>query len=780
MSNVTFKISSALKNIIGKELITDDFIAVYELVKNAFDANAREVEIIFEGLKSENPRIIIKDNGEGMDEDDLKNKWLFVAYSARKLEQDYRDKINPKRIFAGAKGIGRFSCDRLGVNLKLITRKKRTESWNILDVDWSDFEKDPTVEFRTIKAQLTQSSDISVPKLQHGTVLEISELRNKDWNREKLLKLRQSLERLINPHQENDSEKFTILLTAPDEQDEDKELQKNKPDEPWGIVNGPIRNFLFEALELKTTQIQLEIDRDGELLFTKLNDRGTLVYELIEHNPYKDILFDIQINLFHMNRAAKVAFTRRMGLPHVQYGSVFLYKNGFRIHPYGDAKNDALGLDRRKQQGIFRNLGSRELSGRIEINGRNTEFQETSSRDGGLIKNEAFDALIDLFSEYALKRLENFVVNLTKFGIGGDFPELSDPDSAEQRQLTFDLIVKLTQSKDVVLINYNKDVLNILENRSAESVTSLLKNLERIASEQGSNELDKEIKRAKKQVAILARAKEEAEAETERERKRAEKAEEKAREAKEQAQDAENKVENISTQNLFLTSALSTDVEHVIELHHSIKQDARIIEQFSFNLLSIVKDDGKPMKREEFQAILERINYLARKILTTSRLTTRANFRGDAEEINADLVAYIKQYLLVVYGGYEEDPYKQKIIISFDASKDAKFETQFAPINVSIVLDNLISNSRKQKTKRIDVIVVDCTDDALVVSFKDDGKGIPRKNISSLFQIGFTTTDGSGLGLYHSQKIMNEMDGDIVFNDDSEQGAEFLLTFKKK
>lgn len=132
MSNVTFKISSALKNIIGKELITDDFIAVYELVKNAFDANAREVEIVFEGLKSENPRIIIKDNGDGMNDDDLKNKWLFVAYSAKKLEQDYRDKIKSNRIYAGAKGIGRFSCDRLGAKLKLTTKKKK----KILGMYW--------------------------------------------------------------------------------------------------------------------------------------------------------------------------------------------------------------------------------------------------------------------------------------------------------------------------------------------------------------------------------------------------------------------------------------------------------------------------------------------------------------------------------------------------------------------------------------------------------------------------------------------------------------------
>jgi signal transduction histidine kinase len=786
MTNVTFKISSALKNIIGKELITDDFIAVYELVKNAFDANAREVEIIFEGLKTDAPRIIIKDNGEGMDEDDLKNKWLFVAYSARKLEQDYRDKIKSNRIFAGAKGIGRFSCDRLGIKLKLTTRKKQGEDWNVLDVDWSDFEKDATVEFRTVKAQLTQVKNLSAFKVQHGTILEISELRSNDWDREKLLQLRRSLERLINPHQENDSKRFTIILTTPDELDKDKELQENEPNEPWNIVNGPIRNFLFEALELKTTQIQLEIGRDGDLLFTKLNDRGTLIYELIENNPYKGILFDIQINLFHMNRSAKVAFTKRMGLPQVQYGSVFLYKNGFRIHPYGDAKNDALGLDRRKQQGFFRNLGSRELSGRIEINGRNTEFQETSSRDGGLIKNEAFDALMNLFFEYALKRLENFVINLAKFGIQGDFPDLLNPDSAEQRQLTFDLITKLTQSTDVVLINYNKDVLNVLENRSAESVTSLLKNLERIAAEQENDELDKEIKRAKKQVAVLAQAKEEAEAETVKERGRAEKAEEKAREADAKIQEAEETVrqaqENIkgvSTQNLFLKSVLSKDLQHVIELHHTIGQDARTIEQFSANLLSSLRDESKPLKREAIQATLERISYAAKKISTVSRFATHANFRADAEEITADLISYIKEYLLNVYGGFVLDPYQNRIEIEFISPSKEKFETTFTPINVSIVLDNLISNSRKHKSKIITVSVIANTKDNLIVSFKDDGKGIPQKNVPFLFQIGFTTTDGSGLGLHHAHEVMEEMSGTLAYNENSVDGTEFILTFNK-
>jgi HSP90 family molecular chaperone len=119
-----FRVSSALKNIIGKELITDDFIAIFELVKNAYDANSKKVEIVFRKVNDErnkqNARILIRDEGDGMSLDDLKNKWLLVGFSEKKKieellkEKDYREKLGEKRIFAGAKGIGRFSSDRLG------------------------------------------------------------------------------------------------------------------------------------------------------------------------------------------------------------------------------------------------------------------------------------------------------------------------------------------------------------------------------------------------------------------------------------------------------------------------------------------------------------------------------------------------------------------------------------------------------------------------------------------------------------------------------------------
>src|SRR6267154_1218306 len=104
---LSFKISTGLKSIIGRDLITDDYVAVFELVKNAFDAHAKKVTITFKPDK-----ITIEDDGKGMDLDDIKDKWLFVAYSAKKegTEDDelkekefdaYRDKIRVIKYFAG-------------------------------------------------------------------------------------------------------------------------------------------------------------------------------------------------------------------------------------------------------------------------------------------------------------------------------------------------------------------------------------------------------------------------------------------------------------------------------------------------------------------------------------------------------------------------------------------------------------------------------------------------------------------------------------------------------
>jgi hypothetical protein len=387
-----FRVSSALKNIIGKELITDDFIAVFELVKNSFDAHAAQVDIFFDNIQDD-AKLTIWDDGKGMDKEDIINKWLFVAYSAkREGSEDYRDKIRSKRIHAGAKGIGRFSCDKLGRTLTIYTKRKGNKAKiNKLIVDWTDFEQDSQEEFVNVSVNHTFVKDVPYENFKHGTILEITGLRE-NWNRDKLLKLKHSLEKLINPNQENDPHGFSIFLHAAEEEDKDDESRaKGKKRE---IVNGPIENKIFEDLEIKTTKIETSISRDGKFIETILEDKGSLVYRIEEKNEYQGLLKDIKVSLFFLSQYTKGLFTKKMGIDSVSYGSVFLYKNGFRIYPFGEQGEDIFKLDRRKAQGYNRNLGTREIIGRIEINGTNNKFKETSSRDGGLIKNDNYIALV--------------------------------------------------------------------------------------------------------------------------------------------------------------------------------------------------------------------------------------------------------------------------------------------------------------------------------------------------------------------------------------------------
>src|SRR5690606_9457281 len=117
MAKVNFRTNILLKSIIGKDLITDDNIAVLELVKNSFDAGSNQVKISFEDLDKNDSKLIIADFGSGMSAFDLENKWLNIAYSEKKVKREEYG-----RILAGNKGVGRFSCDRLGEHLTIYTK----------------------------------------------------------------------------------------------------------------------------------------------------------------------------------------------------------------------------------------------------------------------------------------------------------------------------------------------------------------------------------------------------------------------------------------------------------------------------------------------------------------------------------------------------------------------------------------------------------------------------------------------------------------------------------
>jgi signal transduction histidine kinase len=785
-----FKVSSALKNIIGKDLITDDFVAIFELVKNSFDANAKNVELIFHNLNDalETGSIVIQDDGKGMDLEDIENKWLFVAYSAKKEgTDDYRDEIKSKRIQAGAKGIGRFSCDRLGRKLIIYSRRTSSEKISKLTVDWDEFEKDMHEKFESVNVNFDLVSESDCPySLSIGTVLEISKLRS-EWGLEKLRTLKRSLEKLINPAQGNQADSFKIKLQASEYISYDKVAIENGHE--FDVVNGEVKNFLFEKLELKSTKIEVEIAPDGESIITELYDRGNFIYRMIEENPYKKnkwYLSNIKVFLFYLNPESKNIFTRYMGMRPVHFGSVFLYKNGFRILPIGEiGRGDVFGLDNRKQQGTSRYFGTRELIGRIEINGDNEDFKEASSRDGGLEKNAAFDLLNDFFIEHALKRLERFAVDVIKFGKVDEF-DVSDLNSDFPKDKALEFISALTKSEGINSIEFNPYIFDVVSNASEQSLTSLLKNLSRIAPTAENPELEKEIDKIERKLEALSRAASDAEAEAKREKKRRQDAEkaaqeeaEKARKSELEAQEQREKTETITKQSVFLRSMVSSDLDNIVSLHHHIGIAAGTIENYVRSVTKKIRD-GKAVTTDNFLQVLDEISFVARQISATTRFATKANFNLEAEVVEQDICSYIEEYVMNICSGLitvDKDVHT-KLGFEWSSEINQGFVVKFRPLEVSMVVDSLISNAVKAGARNMS-FKAKGSEGELVLSVANDGAPIKEANKDKIFDMGFTTTKGSGLGLHHVKNIVESMKGSISLSEKPQlgMGVEFLIKF---
>ncbi|MCK5606732.1 hypothetical protein KAR91_32820 [Candidatus Pacearchaeota archaeon] len=532
----------------------------------------------------------------------------------------------------------------------------------------------------------------------------------------------------------------------------------------------------------------MAISEDGESITTTLEDRGTLIYKVLEQNPYKGLLKNINIYLFVLNHSAKIIFTKNMGMRAVHYGSVFLYKNGFRVYPFGEPGDDTLKIDHRKQQGQARYLGTRDLVGRIEINGDNSNFQEVTSRVGGLNQNANYDALKEFFLEYAIKRLERFAVDIIKWGNEGDLFNHKLFSQEIMQEKAFAIIEKLTNSDGVIELEYDPKILNILKNKSEKSLAAILNNFGKLAEKKESSLISKEIRRAQKQYKTLLKAKAEAEAEAERTRALLKEAEEKVTEeqeekkkAIEQAQESQESAKQKTSQNLFLQSVMSQDFKNVVSLHHHIGISAGNIKCHIENLTEKIHR-GETVPTESLKLFLERISYQANIISSITKFATKANFNLESFVLEEpiDLVSFIKEHIVnVCWEVVNSNIQGRNLDISFESLKGRSFKHVFKPIEIAIITDNLIENSRKAEASKMIVKVLSCTDRLLEISFRDNGKGVSATCRKKIFDFGFSTTEGAGLGLFHVKNILGEMNGEISLNNKYKDGAEFIVRIRK-
>ncbi len=750
--NLQFKVSSALKNIVGSDLINDDLIAIFELVKNSYDAHASKVDIEFKYIYSDNPKIIIKDNGKGMNYDDLINKWLFLAYSAKKegTEEDsfnYRDKINVKRAYAGAKGIGRFSCDRLGHELYLETIKNEPNpKVETLLTDWDKFEGDLKDEFVNINVihETIENSNYNVNK---GTVLEISELKG-EWDRKKFQQLKSALAKLINPNTQNAEDIFSVNLIIEDELiNDNKEKDKNKK------VNGKIENLIFETLDLKTTKIVSKVsDFNKKQIETSLFEGGKLVYKITEENTLEN-LHNLEFVIYFLNQSAKATFTRRMGMPLIDYGHIFLYKNGLRIYPYGERGEDPLKMDNRKAQGYRRYLGTRETLGYISIENLNEDLRETSSRGDGLIKTKAYVNLVEWFYT-TLRRLEKYGIDIIDWGkdlSNDDFIQLDD--NAKQSALR-ELVNNLTKSKNIISFETSPEIFKILDSKQEKSAKTTLSNISKSLESDTFNKTEvlKNIAEVEHKIDNLKNIKEEAE--------------EEAIIKHIENEQLEVNLENEIKKGAFQGALIGTDKERIIGLQHQIYHSSSRINR---NVKLLLKHIGIENIDDKTRKYIKTISLEASKINSIANFVTKSNFNLKASEIETDIIDFITDYITEIYL-IDDNVIDVNLSIEIIRKFSGEYILKFRPLEITTIFDNIISNSEKAEAENIK-IEFSIKNKRLQIDIIDNGKGIASKNINKVFEMGYSTTNGSGIGLFQVHDIVtNNLNGKItILSEENKQ-----------
>lgn len=776
-----FDVSTGLKRVIGRDLIANDEVAIFELVKNSFDANARNVQLYFSSQG-----LIVIDDGKGMTYDDLTKKWLFVAYSSKSGGSDssatpgqFRELIAERKHYAGSKGIGRFSSDRLGSTLLMQTRSAAENGLvHEVFVDWGLFEADLREQFGNIPVRYTEREvftlppEVNVP--EHGTAIFIKvdpEVRL-TWVRHRILQLKASLAKLINPFG-SDIDGFKITIIAPEEiaADEAEARAPRRTEElsPNDVVNGNVGNFIFSTLRDKTTFIEASISDDGAFINSALNDRGELVYRIREPNPYPWLRQSgFRCELYYLNQSAKLTFARRMGVSSVKFGSAFLFRNGFRVYPIGEEGDDSFGIDRRKQQGYARFLGTRDIIGRLDVSGPEDLFKEASSRNQGLIDSPAVNELKACFWDYCLKRLERYVVPVT-------WVDPAEKDTEDLSRLLTDAgkarvagaFAKLIDDTDVEVLEFSKKLIGILNERSNQFEESIV-SLRAIALKSSDRSMLESLDRAETRFAELRLAESEAIKIAEEERRAREVAERIAERARDEVNRLEVDLDEEQKRTRFLMSITSLDHDTILNLHHQITIYAADAKQQIENCVAAAKVNG--LSPEETVARLESIAFLNHKVLSISRLATKANFRLESDYIEGDLAAYVDDYLTHGAAPYLGSGIELKV-----NRHDALLVKRFRPIEVAIVIDNIISNAERANATEVVFDLSNSDKKTLLMTVTDNGRGISPSitDVGQIFELGFTRTSGSGIGMYHVRQVLGEMGGSISVDSAVRSGAKF-------
>jgi len=515
--DLTYKIRPAARLIhtIGRDLIGDSYAALVELVKNSYDAEASKVDIKFtykEVNKKSALIISINDNGHGMNFDTIINKWLVPATNDK-----LKRKVSPnkKRKLQGRKGIGRFSAAILGQEMTLISIDDNGEKSTIV-IDWRVFNSDDFLENIELLVEKEQTNEISGTFIEliafdeivkTNTEEEEEEEEEEDnklsiWNETSINTLINELRKLISPFDDFEEDEFKINLEF-----------NECPIKDFNGIKLEIETY--PIIELYDYRISGTIDNEGNAILeyennalsnTKQKESIQVKYQLSEDSKYCGLI-NIDFRVFDrdpeaidnlINKGLIDPISEKYAgkndakrMLNAVYGAK-IYKNKFRIRPYGTDGNDWLEKDKDRIQNPSQIVGNNQLVGFITIESEDISHLEEKSARDGLKENEFFFGLKEL-SKLALKELELRRFTFRERSLKGRKERTSLNDTVSDlfsfSDLTNNINTKLEQfniSKD------NIDLITSILKKEEKAKAGLLEDIQKtIAIYQGQATLGK-------------------------------------------------------------------------------------------------------------------------------------------------------------------------------------------------------------------------------------------------------------------------------------------------
>ncbi|HBO9053352.1 TPA: ATP-binding protein [Pseudomonas aeruginosa] len=389
-----FRPRARILQLLGDELIGSHKLAVFELVKNSYDAGANEVSVVLDLSDSDNPRIIVKDDGDGMSLQTIQDVWLVPGNDHRKAQRESlirRGKYH--RLPLGEKGLGRFAVHKLGNLIRLTTRAAGLPEY-VVEINWEDIIDQPFLDEAPITIK-QRSPEVFVGD-STGTLIEISDLRNKGWKRGEVRSLYKQITSICSPFEGPESFVATVDVPGHEEWlrgllDTDAILSRA----PWKFnfdisVSGEITwNYEFRSIP----GINLEGRKVGKTNAGLLLPKNGSKQRILADKEYLLGVGPIKGEFYVYDREREVLKLMSDVQMLTDYldenGGVRIYRDGIRVYNYGEPGVDWLGLDLRRVNRPTRKISNNLIIGVIHLSLKDSRALLEKTNREGFVENDA-------------------------------------------------------------------------------------------------------------------------------------------------------------------------------------------------------------------------------------------------------------------------------------------------------------------------------------------------------------------------------------------------------